>query len=95
MGRAAYYEKEGKGIAFPFPKLFGKLAEETIAKYDLDEERYMNALARISANNYENASRNTLAQTRTWFMNYEQAKNRGTDTNRLVGGSWQYLTVHR
>lgn len=85
LGRAAYYEKEGRGVAFPFPKLFGKLAEETIKKYGLEEERYMNALARISANNYENASRNMLAQTRTWFMDYEQAKNRGTDTNRLVG----------
>ena len=39
LGRAAYYEKEGKGIDFPFPKLFGKLADETIRKYNLDERR--------------------------------------------------------
>ena len=37
LGRAAYYEKEGKDISFPFPKLFGKLADETIEKYGLNE----------------------------------------------------------
>ena len=48
LGRAAYYEKEGKGVDFPFPKLFGKLAEDILNKYKLDQERYMNALAQIS-----------------------------------------------
>lgn len=85
LGRAAYYEKEGKGVSFPFPKLFGKLADETIEKYNLDEERYMNALAMISKTNYENAKRNPLSQTRKWFMNYEQASKRGTETNGLIG----------
>ncbi len=87
LGRAAYYAKEGKGVELPFPKLFGKLADETLKKYpELDETRYMNALAKISAINYENAKRNPLAQTRKWFMSYEQASTRGTDTNPLVGG---------
>ena len=87
LGRAAYYEKEGKGIDLPFPKLFGKLADETLKKYpELDEKRYMDALARISVINYSNAKRNPLAQTRKWFMSYEQAAMRGTDTNPLVGG---------
>ena len=87
LGRAAYYEKEGKGIDLPFPKLFGRLADETLKKYpELDEKRYMDALAKISAINYSNAKRNPLAQTRRWFMSYEQASARGTDTNPLVGG---------
>lgn len=30
--------------------------------------------------------RNPLAQTRKWFMSYDQASTRGTDTNPLVGG---------
>ena len=30
LGRAAYYEKEGKGTELPFPKLFGRLADETL-----------------------------------------------------------------
>lgn len=87
LGRAAYYEKEGKGIDLPFPKLFGKLADETLKKYpELDEKRYMDALAKISVMNYSNAKRNPLAQTRKWFMSYEQANTRGTDTNPFVGG---------
>lgn len=87
LGRAAYYEKEGKGIELPFPKLFGRLADETLLKYpELDENRYMNALAKIATINYNNAKRNPLAQTRKWFMSYDQASKRNTDTNPLVGG---------
>ena len=87
LGRAAYYEKEGKNIEFPFPKLFARLADETLKKYpDLDEKRYMDALARISINNYDNAKRNPLAQTRKWFMNYDQTSSRGTETNPYIGG---------
>ena len=87
LGRAAYYQKECKGTELPFPKLFGKLADETLKKYpDLDEKRYVDALAHISLINYENAKRNPLAQTRKWFMSYEQASDRGTETNPFVGG---------
>ncbi|MBE6549021.1 MAG: thiolase domain-containing protein [Ruminococcaceae bacterium] len=86
LGRAAFYEKEGQGIDFPFPKLFGRLADEILKKYDVEEERFMNALARISANNYANAKRNPMAQTKKWFMSYDQAKTRGTETNPFVGG---------
>ena len=87
LGRAAYYEKEGKGIDLPFPKLFGKLADETLKKYpELNEKRYMDSLAKISVINYSNAKRNPLAQTRKWFMSYEQASTRDTETNPLVGG---------
>lgn len=86
LGRAAYYEKEGKDVSFPFPKLFGKLADETIEKYNLDEKRYLDALAKISEINYSNAKRNPMAQTRKWFMDYEQASHRGTETNTMIGG---------
>lgn len=86
LGRAAYYEKEGKGVSYPFPKLFGKLASETIEKYDLDQQRYLDALAKISVINYSNAKRNPLAQTRKWFMDYDQASRRGTETNARIGG---------
>ncbi len=86
LGRAAYYEKEGKDIDFPFPRLFGRLADETLRRYPVKEGRYMDALARIAVLNYSNAKRNPLAQTRKWFMDYEQAGHRGTGTNRLIGG---------
>ena len=87
LGRASYYEKEGKGVDLPFAKLFGRLADETLKKYpELDEQRYMDALARISVINYSNGKRNPLAQTRKWFMSYKQASTRGTETNPLIGG---------
>ena len=86
LGCAAYYEKEGKGIDFPFPNLFGRLADSIIKKYDLDEARFMKNLARISNINYQNAKRNPYAQTRKWFMNEEQANMRGAETNPYVGG---------
>lgn len=86
LGRAAYYEKESMGIEYPFPKLFGQLAELTINKYNLDKKRYLDALAGISVLNYNNAKLNPLAQTRKWFMNFKEASNRGTESNPFVGG---------
>jgi len=69
LGRAAYYEDEAKDIDFPFPKLFGQLADTILEKYTLDETRFLNALATISDINYSNAKHNPNAQTRKWFMN--------------------------
>ncbi len=86
LGRAAYYEKEGQGIDFPFPKLFGRLADEILLKYGTDENRFMDSLAMIGNQNIANAKNNPLAQTRKWFMSLEQAKMRGDDSNPLVGG---------
>lgn len=86
LGRAAYYPLEGDGIEFPFPKLFGRLADEILEKYDVSEDVLMDSLARISEKNYANAKKNPYAQTRKWFMNHEQAKMRGTQTNPIVGG---------
>ena len=87
LGRAAFYEKEAQNVEFPFPKLFGRLADELLSRYpEVGEERFFNALAKISAINYGNAKRNPLAQTRKWFMDVEQASMRGTETNPYVGG---------
>ena len=86
LGRAAYYELEGKGVDFPFPKLFGQLADEILNKYQLSEKLFMDTLAIISDKNYGNAKRNPMAQTRKWFMNHAQASTRGEETNAIVGG---------
>jgi len=86
LGRAAYYEEEGKGVDFPFPKLFGRLADELLMKYRIQEERFMDALAQIATQNYHNAKRNPKSQTRRWFMDFDQASHRGTPTNAIVGG---------
>lgn len=86
LGRAALYEKEAKGIDFPFPQLFARLADAMLDKYQLEEKRFMDALAMISNKNYSNAKRNDYAQTRKWYMDFEQASHRGTETNPIVGG---------
>ena len=64
LGRAAFYKLEGKGVDLPFPKLFARLADETIKKYNFDKDQYLDALAKISCVNYQNAKRNPNAQTR-------------------------------
>ena len=61
-------------------------SDEILIKYQIDETRFMNSLAMISNNNYANAKKNPLAQTRKWYMSYDQACNRGSETNPLVGG---------
>lgn len=86
LGKAAYYEEEGKGIEFPFPKLFARLADEIINKYELDEKRFLRNLSKISYINYTNAKRNKLAQARGWYMDKAQTINRGTKTNPIIGG---------
>jgi len=86
LGTAAYYEKEGKGIEFPFPKLFSRLADELLEKYRYPEERFMDALAAIAAKNYANAKDNPRAQTRSWFMNKKHAADRTSSYNPNVGG---------
>lgn len=85
LGRAAYYPTEGEGYDYPFPKLFGRLADAYVDRYG-EEKRYMSALAKISTMNHENAKRNPNALTRQWFMNEAQANMRDTTTNPCVGG---------
>lgn len=81
LGTAAWYDREAKGVEFPFPKLFGKLGDEYDRRYGLKDEH----LARIAAINYENAKSNPNAQTRNWFMTYEHACSTGP-FNAHVGG---------
>lgn len=81
LGTAAWYDREAKGIEFPFPKLFGKLGDEYDRRFGLKDEH----LAEISAINYANARRNPNAQTRSWYMNKSHALCR-TGDNAEVGG---------
>lgn len=86
LGLAAFCEKEAKGISFPFPKLFGSIADEIVNRDKANQERIMDSLALLSNKNYKNAKQNKLAQTRKWYMSLEQAKLRGTDSNPSIGG---------
>jgi acetyl-CoA C-acetyltransferase len=81
LGTAAWYEKEAKGVSFPFPKLFGRLGDEYDKRFGLKDEH----LARISAINYDNARKNPLAQTRSWYMSEEHAS-RTDRFNTVIGG---------
>jgi acetyl-CoA C-acetyltransferase len=81
LGTAAWYDKEAKGVQFPFPKLFGRLGTVYEELYGLKYEY----LAEISAINYANARKNPLAQTRDWYMNKEHALSR-SNFNMEVGG---------
>lgn len=81
LGTAAWYEREAKGVDFPFPKLFGRLGDEYDKRFGLKDEH----LAHIAAVNYSNAKRNPLAQTRNWYMTEDHA--RSVDKfNTLIGG---------
>lgn len=86
LGLAAYYEKEAKDISFPFPTIFGKLADEIVLKYRFEETQFMDALGKISAMNYSNAKNNPKAQTRQWFMEENHSCNRGTSSNPIISG---------
>ncbi|HYA34238.1 MAG TPA: acetyl-CoA acetyltransferase [Candidatus Binataceae bacterium] len=81
LGTAAWYEREAKGIEFPFPKLFGRLGDEYDKRFGLKDEH----LAHISAVNYSNAKRNPNAQTRNWFMNESHAQ-KESKFNQVIGG---------
>jgi acetyl-CoA C-acetyltransferase len=81
LGTAAWYEREAKGIEFPFPKLFGRLGDEYDKRYGLKDEH----LAHISAVNYSNAKRNSNAQTRNWFMSESHAQHE-SKFNQVIGG---------
>lgn len=86
LGRAAYYKYEAQNVEYPFPKLFGRLADEILSKYSLDKDEFLLSLAKIANKNYKNAKRNPFAQTRKWFMDETQANYRGSATNAIVGG---------
>ncbi len=81
LGTAAWYEREAKGIEFPFPKLFGRLGDEYDKRFGLKDEH----LAHIAAVNYSNAKRNPLAQTRNWFMSEAHAQ-KTSKYNTVIGG---------
>ena len=63
LGTAAWYDREAKGIEFPFPKLFARLGDVYEERFGLKQEH----LTRIAEINFSNARRNPNAQTRDWF----------------------------
>ncbi len=66
LGTAAWYDREAKGIDFPFPKLFGQLGGEYIARFSLNNEHYAECQSYLSDLMFNNARLNGKAQTRDW-----------------------------
>jgi len=83
LGTAAWYDREAKGISFPFPALFGRLGDEYDRRYGLN----VDYLTRISDINFENARRNPLAQTREWPANPEKMMQPLTGRIRICDAS--------
>lgn len=85
LGLASLYNEEAKGIEYPFPKLFGRLATKIVETNPENKDKIMDSFSRISEKNYRNAKLNPYAQTRKWFMSKKQASERGTTFNPIIG----------
>ena len=66
LGTAAWYEKEAKGVEFPFPKLFGQLGAAYIDRFGLDHDYYYQCQSYLSDLMFDNARLNEKAQARNW-----------------------------
>lgn len=62
LGAAAWVPRETEGIAYPWPALFSRLAEEYAERYGLKRDH----LAALARSNFDNATRNPNAQARKW-----------------------------
>jgi acetyl-CoA C-acetyltransferase len=62
LGAAAWVPRETEGVAYPWPALFSRVAEEYAQRYGLRRE-HLGALAR---SNFDNAKKNPNAQARKW-----------------------------
>ena len=82
LGTAGWYEREAKGVEFPFPTLFAGLGDLYEERYGLKQEH----LTRIAEINFQNARRNPHAQTRDWFEGEIAAGiNEGKYTRHVAG----------
>jgi len=84
LGTAAWYEREAKGIEFPFPKLFGRprrRIRQTLRPQGRASRAYLGG-------QLLQRQRNPNAQTRNWFMSESHAQ-RESKFNQVIGGTNQ------
>ena len=62
LGAAMFVGREGQEATFPWPYQFSQIADEYADRFGLKHEH----LSAIAAKNFDNATRNPLAQTRSW-----------------------------
>ena len=68
LGTAAWYEREAKGVEFPFPKLFGRLGAEYMRRFEIPPDQYRGHQAYLSDLMFRHARANPQAQTRRWDL---------------------------
>ncbi len=68
LGTAAWYEREARGVEFPFPKLFGRLGAEYVRRFEIPEDEYRGHQAYLSDLMFRHARANPRAQTRSWDL---------------------------
>lgn len=78
---AMWAGREGVGVDYPWPHMFGKLGEEYDRRYGLKREH----LSAISKINFENAKRNPNAQTRKWSF-AEASFSADDEVNPVIDG---------
>ncbi len=81
LGAAAWVPRETEGVAYPWPALFSKVADEYDSRYGLKRE-HLGALAR---SNYDNAKKNPNAQARKWVFSGE-AFDDNDEQNPVIAG---------
>ena len=81
LGLAAWYDRECRGVDFPWPRLFSRLADEYDRRYGLKREH----LTQLSRNFFANARRNPNAQTRNWTLTPEHFSEDNEKNPRIEG----------
>lgn len=64
LGAAAWVPRETEGVAYPWPALFSRVADEYAERYGLRREH----LATLARSNFDNAKKNPHAQARKWVF---------------------------
>lgn len=62
LGAAAWVPRETADVAYPWPALFSRVADEYVERYGLRRE----TLAALAQSNFDNAKKNSNAQARKW-----------------------------
>jgi len=81
LGAAAWVPDEIEAEDYPWPALFSRLGDEYALRYGLDERH----LREIGRQNFANARRNPLAQTRDWRFD-DGAFGEDPERNPVVAG---------
>lgn len=90
LATCSYYEHEGKGVDFLFPRMFGELADHVIERGDVPESRVVEALDAIARLNHANAKRNPLAQARRFDLDGESFARREAEFGPHLGGRTRF-----